>query len=83
MTLAALHIGVPVVVLPAHYTKLTSERQRLLNVVNVLDPCLIYVSCGLVYETVLRFIPFKGVRVLSRNIDVADAPQIIRLTGYG
>jgi feruloyl-CoA synthase len=67
LTLAAMHIGVPVATVSSAYALMSDDCERLSDIINTLKPSLIYASSGTRYANALSKIQFDGKRVVSED----------------
>jgi feruloyl-CoA synthase len=69
VTLAGLHMGAPVAPVSAAYSLMSSDFAKLKHVFELVEPALIFVQHGKMFEAALTSLDLTGVEVV-----VADAP---------
>lgn len=82
LTLAALHVGIPVAAISTAYSLLSTDHAKLKSMIELLDPSLIYVSNAETYGTALAAIGgLHRARTLSS--EAGDQPGVVPLSAFG
>lgn len=67
LSLAAMHVGIPVATISSAYSTMTEDCERLLNIIEALEPALIYADSGVRYANALNKLPSEGIKVVSKE----------------
>lgn len=77
LTLAAMHVGVPVAPVSPAYSLMSKDHLKLRGIIDLLNPGLIYASDGAKFAPALRAVDLHGAQVVSDSGAAQDGLSIV------